>query len=448
MKKTLLFLFFMVVAPLWSQDFWTPVTTFENAASTSSQISIVNDQVVWVLNSPTVTSLPKWNVSLDEGQTWTSGDINLGNLNIKAGSLSAVSATTAYVSAYNSSGSGGGGVWVTQNSGATWTQQTTALFSAATSFPNFIHFFDANNGIVLGDPDSTTFEIYTTSDAGVTWTRVPSANIPAPTIDEYAYNNKFEARGSSVWFGTSEGKMYISHDKGLTWAASQSPVNEFGSAIVSATYAFKNDNEGIMVTDGWYSYRTSDGGITWNTGAFPSEIPHNHGLAYVPNTNNAYYNWGTIIDFDTPNGHAYSVNGGVDWNQLSFEQPLLVTTAKFYSGTVGYCIARDLDEWWLPTSGWQFYRLTDPLNRLGNQSFTQRTAFTVSPNPANGIVKISGSAIHQISLCDISGKVVLTQLFTPQNQVSIDISGLQNGIYLAKISDNLDGSSVVKIVKN
>src|SRR5690606_35089027 len=91
-------------------------------------------------------------------------------------------------------------------------------------------FFDINNGITQGDPASGYFEIYTTTDGGTNWTRVPNANIPTPLSGEYGYNNMFETVGDIIWFATNKGRLYKSTDKGLNWTVSQTPATDFGSS--------------------------------------------------------------------------------------------------------------------------------------------------------------------------------------------------------------------------
>jgi len=68
----------------------------------------------------------------------------------------------------------------------------------------------------------------------------------------------------------------------------------------------------------------------------------------------------------------------------------------------------------------------------------------VFPNPVKNIVTISGVAdIEAIEVTNINGKRVLNQI---SNASSIDMSGLQTGIYFAKITAAA-GSKTVKLVK-
>jgi len=445
MKKTLHLLILLLGIAAQAQDFWTEVTPFENANYFASQISIVNNNVVWVQgfdpNDP--AAIQRWSRSTDAGNTWVSGNIDLGNLVIKASCLHAVSETTAYVSAYSATPGVLGGVWITTDSGATWTKQNTAQFNAENSFANAIHFWDANNGIVMGDPESDYFEMYTTSDAGITWTRVPEANFPQLAEAEYGYTHNYEIRGNALWFGTNQGNIYISHDRGQHWIKAQTPISDFGSATSSASITFKNDNEGILLSRDFEFYRTTDGGLSW-TQEWPSGAIRNTQIVCVPQTSNTYFNWGPDIDLNQ-RGSAYSTDGGVSWINLDIVQHLDIQTAEFLSGTTGYCIARENGDISNPLN---FYRLTDPLNRLGTKDFSSGLRFNAIPNPTNGLVKISGKAINTISVCDISGKTVQQNQYNALNETTLDLSGLQNGIYFATVANSSGDSQVLKIVKN
>lgn len=448
MKKTLLFLLFMVVAPLWSQNFWTEVTPFESAGYFADQISIVNNNVVWVQgsNPGNPATVQKWSRSTDSGNTWISGDIDLGDLDIKASSLHAVSATTAYVSAYSLTPGISGGVWITTDSGASWSQQTTALFNGENSFANAVHFWDANNGIVLGDPENDYFEIYTTSDAGITWTRVPETNFPSLDEGEYGYIYNYEIRGNSLWFGTNKGNLYISHNRGQNWVKSQTPMSDFGSANSSASFAFKNDNEGIIFSRDFEFYRSTDGGLTW-----AQETPvgplRNTRTVCVPQTNNTYFNWGADVNFNEI-GSAYSTDGGASWINLDVVQHLNIQTAKFLSGTTGYCIAREYGNIANPLN---FYRLTDPLYRLtgalGVGTFDKSQA-VVTPNPTTGKVNITSSGITEVTILDVTGKLLLTKTYSPVDEINFDLSQFNNGIYFARLSNVRGESETIRMVKN
>src|SRR4051812_47489694 len=101
MKKLLLLLGLFLTITIQSQSFWTEASPFPlELNARPKQISIVNSNIVWI-DGVTVGSAvtQKWARSLDNGLTWTSGDIDLGNSALDVSCLHAISATTAYVTA-------------------------------------------------------------------------------------------------------------------------------------------------------------------------------------------------------------------------------------------------------------------------------------------------------------------------------------------------------------
>ncbi|HMI08676.1 MAG TPA: T9SS type A sorting domain-containing protein [Flavobacterium sp.] len=450
MKKSLLLFLFITSISLQAQNFWTEVAPFaSNAEFPVSQIAIADANVVWVsgghFDPVNLQYTTAWSRSVDGGVTWTEGNIDLGNSILSVSSMFAVSETTVYVTAFVAAAGADGGVYVTHDSGATWTEQPTAAFDGITSFPNFIHFWDASHGITAGDPESGYFEIYTTSDAGAHWTRIPEANIPAPLQNEYGYSLYFETRGNAMWFGTNFGRIYKSNDMGVNWTVSQGPIADFASAFVSGSFSFKNQNDGLLISNDWQFYRTSDGGATWNPDMSTTGVIRNRDVVFVPETNNTYFSWGSDIDTET-RGSSYSTDGGMTWQDLNTvdDAPVEPHAVEFKSGMVGFCVGNYLGE-----SEQRFFRLTDPLNRLlKNDGFAAKAKFTAVPNPTTGLVKLSGAEINSVLVFDLSGKVVKTESFNSLNEVTLNLSTFQNGVYFAKIIADNGTSFTLKIVKN
>lgn len=450
MKKLLLFVLLTPFIML-AQDFWTEVAPFStNTNYRVNQISIANNNIVWVNGSDMTNfnNIQKWSRSVDSGVTWTDGNINLGVSNVNVGSIHAVSATTAYVSVYPTISGAEGGVWTTSDSGATWTKQPTASFNAIDSFANFIHFFDIQNGIVIGDPVNSYFEIYTTADGGSLWTRVPEANLPTIQENEYAFTLNYQTKDNIMWFTTNKGRIFKSINMGLDWTVSNGPVSNFDGY----TLAFKTEIEGI-VTGQSKIWKTFDGGATWQSFDLIGDQTYlRNSSLYVPQTSNTYFCWGrneagALPGFPaTVDGASYSTNGGFSWINLNDadQNPVFPESVKFQSGTVAFCIGTTTNN---PSSGLKFFRLTDPLYRLGNSRFDANLKISVSPNPTDGILKITGATISSIRIFEITGKEIYAQSYNGSEEVSLNIRNLNSGIYIAKIID-MDGNSTnQKIIK-
>ncbi|SCY91291.1 T9SS-dependent choice-of-anchor J family protein [Flavobacterium caeni] len=76
--------------------------------------------------------------------------------------------------------------------------------------------------------------------------------------------------------------------------------------------------------------------------------------------------------------------------------------------------------------------------------------FAVSPNPASNVLNVNaktGASLKKIELTDMNGRIVKSLDMGNVSQTQINVSDLQSGIYLLKISSD-SGVGTSKIVKN
>lgn len=86
------------------------------------------------------------------------------------GMITAASEDIAWATFYNTN-SNQGKVLKTTDGGQNWTDQPSAVFDMSLgAFPNIIHFWDENTGVVIGDPSGGYWEIYTTTNGGANGT--------------------------------------------------------------------------------------------------------------------------------------------------------------------------------------------------------------------------------------------------------------------------------------
>ena len=81
------------------------------------------------------------------------------------------------------------------------------------------------------------------------------------------------------------------------------------------------------------------------------------------------------------------------------------------------------------------YRIVD--QDLGTNSFS-KVGFTISPNPSQGVVKITTDAVSypaKLQLYDLTGKIIMQQTLT-QNEATLETSNFQTGLYVVSITDS------------
>lgn len=148
-----------------------------------------------------------------------------------------------------------GRFWRTTDGGLSWDQ----VHDAGT-FINGIHFFDAENGWAVGDPDGGRFVILGTTDGGVTWTR--SATEPPAT--GYGLSRSFSWIGTEIGvFGTSQYLVWRTSDGGASWDSVRTSVEQV------AGLALNDDGSGLAGGSRLAMDRTTDFGATWYPIAFP-----------------------------------------------------------------------------------------------------------------------------------------------------------------------------------
>lgn len=435
-------------APFWGRY----STGFSTTSTTQGQISYADANTVWTYATAGDGSgdfYQLWGRSLDGGATWTTGSINVGSTDLAIGSIHAMSATTAYVAVFPNTTTVQGGIYRTTDSGVTWVKQPTALFNDGTnSFTNLVHFFNTNEGVCQGDPANGYFEIYTTTNGGTNWNRVPSANIPAMLPGEYGYTHNYETLDNTIWMGTNKGRIFKSTNKGLNWTVAQTPITDFGSAAISGNYAMKDQNNGIFISSDWQFFRTTDGTATW-TSEFPGgEYYRNFDVAFVPGTANTYVCTGNDID-EISRGSSYSTDGGLTWVDINpLDEAVAVDgvdgggALEFFDATHG--LASGFTTSSTVNGIWKW--MTDA-STLATVDFQSTKAFTASPNPTTGSLDIAGNNISNVAVYDILGKQVSNTNFSSLNVANINLSAVNNGIYMVKVTNNEGATATIKVVK-
>jgi len=451
------------------ESHWSGYTTDSRGVKWITILNDTNQDVAWTVafdGSGNGDDVYAVGVTTDGGVTWNTFDpVSLENaINMGISMVFPTDANTAYIAAFNGGqGSiGDQGLWKTTDGGNTWLRiNTNTMYSDATSFPNLIYFFDANNGFAQGDPVGGEFEMYLTSDAGATWTPIDGANIDDPLPGEFGYTNGYAAAGNTVWFTTNMGRIFRSTDQGQTWQAFDTPLNDFGGQNNdSGELVFKDNNEGWILRGNAELYHTADGGATWTLMSPNGKGDYAGDIAYVPGIDALIV---TEADASlTDYGTKISYDGGLNWEKIvyyKFEALGVYDNIQniFTDGNVQHLGIAFRDENFGLSGGFSQQNNPD-LGGLGIFVFKNNPdigavntekieGLQVYPNPANSFVNVAAeNNIQNISIVDITGKEVFSQANIALNNTTINISNLEKGIYLMKVMDENNAQQTIKLV--
>lgn len=300
-------------------SFPQPRWTLQNSGVTARLrgISAVSGRVAWASGSANTVVR-----TIDGGETWTKLTVNDSQKDpLDFRDIDAIDARIAYVL---SIGNGPASrIYKTIDGGQRWTMQFRS--EDPKEFWDAMSFWDAANGIVMGDSVNGHFCIMTTSNGGVTWTRVPAAALPPALENEGA----FAASGTNIavwgkshfWLATGAGakaRVLRTADRGRTWMIADTPLMVGPSAGIFSI-AFRDAKHGVVVGGDYTKEKeaidnlalTNDGGVTWTLvkglSGFRSVV------AYVPvissRQNPALVAMG-------PSGTDYSIDDGRNWARL------------------------------------------------------------------------------------------------------------------------------------
>ena len=211
MKKHLLGVLAMALSLSSFAQYWDVVEQATNleASRGIQTISVVDTAIVWADaydGSGGGAKVTDFIVTLDGGLNWAQSTLTDVPLGWEFSHFAGFSDAMAWATCFSAS-AGGAHVYRTLDGGLTWEEKNP--FSAA-AFANVVHFFNNLEGMLMGDPVGGYYEIYTTTDGGDTWARVPQANIPAPLAGEYGLTRSIGSYGDTIWFGTQKSRIFRS----------------------------------------------------------------------------------------------------------------------------------------------------------------------------------------------------------------------------------------------
>ncbi|WP_405370162.1 T9SS type A sorting domain-containing protein [Nonlabens sp. Asnod2-A12] len=414
-------------------QFWTENSSgFTNNLTGLNRFHVVDENVAWAIaydGVNTINNVQQFSKTDDSGNTWSAGSFDLGDTGLGISDVSGVDGTTAFVAAHPRQAGQQGGIWKTIDAGMTWTQQTGAAFNSATSFPNVVHYFDANNGLAIGDPANGYWEIYSSNDGGATYTRIPSSSLPSPLSNETGFLAQFAYSGNSIWFTTSAGRIVHSADRGVSWSVYQSPLSNFGGTAISGDISFATATRGVIQDNSGNLYRSTDAGANWTTIVLSGTgAPYGGAITYIPNTT-SMVSTGGEVSFA---GSSYSRDDGVTWINIDTDQHV---DNVFFNTTVGYS-----GSFSNATTGQGVFKYVG--NVLSENSIEDRFDLILVHNTVQEHLEITTDQnILSTDIYDLHGRLITTS-----TSAIINTNQLKSGIYLAQITTDL-GKRTSKFIK-
>jgi gliding motility-associated-like protein len=165
------------------------------------------------------------------------------------------------------------------NGGTTWT--TISTFPAGTTSQSFtdIEFPSRQIGYVAGSRDT----IWKTTDAGVTWNKLP---LPTPGVTpQITYTDMFALDNNTVFLtgnGFPRKVVYRTTDGGNTWQDITNNILALGGGNLNGVI-FHDVNNGYVVGPGGVMYKTVNAGASWEIDIAPTSNLFST-MAFAPQT--------------------------------------------------------------------------------------------------------------------------------------------------------------------
>ena len=74
--------------------------------------------------------------------------------------------------------------------------------------------------------------------------------------------------------------------------------------------------------------------------------------------------------------------------------------------------------------------------------------FKIYPNPTNDVLNIEGNNIEVVSLYNLSGQLLFERKNESKQNIKVDLSQFQSGVYFIKLLSNTKAQKVIKVIKN
>lgn len=211
-------------------------------------------------------------------------------------------------------------------------------------FYDAMRFWNAQEGIAIGDPTAGCLSVIITRDGGQSWSKLNCSVFPSQSEGEYAFaasNTNIAISGEHTWIATGGSKAHVfySPDKGVSWEVFDTPIIQGEQTQGIYSIAFYDEKTGFIIGGDYTKPKsnkankaiTNDGGRSWQLVADGQEPGYRSAVQYVPGSQAKEL---VAIGFE---GISFSNDGGQHWKQLSDES---FYTLKFVSDSTAFAAGK------------------------------------------------------------------------------------------------------------
>lgn len=213
----------------------------------------------------------------------------------------------------------------------------------ATVFYDSMMFWDDQEGLAIGDSVDGCLSIILTIDGGKTWDKIPCSKLPRGIEGEGAFaasNTNIEMHGNQAWIATTTGRIYHTMDRGNTWEALDTPMQNEKATQGIYSIDFYDQKVGVAIGGDYTKPEmntqnkmiTEDGGKSWKLIAEGQHPNYKSCVQFVPGAGGKSL---VAVGF---NGISYSGNGGQEWTLLSKEG---FYTIRFLSDSLAFAAGKN-----------------------------------------------------------------------------------------------------------
>lgn len=190
-------------------------------------------------------------------------------------------------------------------------------------FYDSMQFFNATDGIAMGDPTDKCLSVITTNDGGNTWTKMSCDNLPETIEGEAAFaasNTNLVVKDDKAWMvsGGKKSRVFYSEDKGKSWKAFNTPIVQGGEMTGIFSADFYDEQTGFAVGGDYENpdknsgnkILTTNGGKTWELVGEGKGFGYASCIQFMPNSN------GNELISAGPSGIYYSYDMGDTWKKI------------------------------------------------------------------------------------------------------------------------------------